>query len=81
MFKKPQGIDTHYMGQSRARVLKSLLDKDPMFEYRIGERHVGTDDFRHEYRDFEIVAEYRPVTRDRKNRYAIYARFLGPIIH
>lgn len=81
MYKKPKGVDSHYMGQSRGRVLMTLLEQDPFFEYRIGYTHVGAKNFRHEYHDFEIIAEYRPVTRDRKNRYAIYARYLGPIIH
>lgn len=81
MFKRPQGIDSHYFGRTRTRVLIELLDADPMFEYRIGDRHVGAKDFRHEYANFEIVGEYRPDTTNRRNRYAIYARYIGPVVH
>lgn len=79
--KRPTGIDSHYMGITRAEALKRMKDTAPFYEFRIGERHVGNLDFRSEYHDFEIVSEYRPTTRDRRNRYAVYARQLTSALH
>jgi len=78
--KRPN-IDTHYMGISRQEAMTRLRTAAPLYEFRIGERHVGGDQFKHEYGDFEIVAEYRPTTRDRHNRYAIYARPSTQTLH
>lgn len=79
--KKPTGIDSHYMGITRTEALRRMRDTAPFYEFRIGERHVGSNDFKHEYGSFEIVAEYRPTTTDRKNRYAVYARELTSTLH
>lgn len=79
--KRPKNIDTHYMGISRQETLARLRKAAPLYEFRIGDRHVGEERFKHEYGDFEIVAEYRPTTRDRHNRYAIYARANTQALH
>lgn len=69
-------IASHYMGKDRDAVLNHLLSINWGWEFKIGFCHVGTPFFRSEYPDYEIVAEYRPVIRDRKRRYAIYAKCL-----
>ena len=67
---------THYMGRDRSLVLNELMATNWGWEFRIGLHHVGSSFFQSEYQDYEIVAEYRPIVRDRKSRYAIYAKCL-----
>lgn len=69
-------ITSHYMGTSREAVLNELLSKNWGWEFKIGLLHVGSPFFQSEYPEYEIVAEYRPVVRDRKRRYAVYAKCL-----
>ena len=78
--KRPS-IDTHYMGISRQEALSRLKRAAPLYEFRIGDQLVGNEQFKHEHGDFEIVGEYRPTTRDRYNRYAIYARPSTQTLH
>lgn len=67
-------IDTHYFSKPRENVISDLQRANPLYQFRIGERLLGDPSFRSEYSEWEIVSEYRPNIRDRKNRYAIYAR-------
>lgn len=69
-------ITTHYMGKDKTSVLNELLANNWGWEFQIGLLHVGSPFFKSEYPDYEIVAEYRPIVRDRKHRYAIYAKCL-----
>ena len=69
-------IASHYMGKDRALVLNELLATNWGWDFKIGLCHVGSPFFQSEYPEYEIVAEYRPVVRDRKRRYAIYAKCL-----
>jgi len=74
--KNRLNITTHYMGKSRESVLSELLSKNWGWEFKIGLNHVGSPFFQSEFPEYEIVAEYRPIVRDRKSRYAIYAKCL-----
>jgi hypothetical protein len=74
--KNHLNITTHYMGESREKVLNQLLADNWGWEFKIGLLHVGSPFFKSEYPEYEIVAEYRPIVRDRKRRYAIYAKCL-----
>jgi hypothetical protein len=69
-------IASHYMGKDREMVLNQLTADNMGWEFKIGVLHVGSPFFRSEYPEYEIVAEYRPVIKDRKRRYAIYAKCL-----
>ena len=69
-------IATHYMGKDRLLVINELMATNWGWEFKIGLCHVGSPFFQSEYPEYEIVAEYRPVVRDRKRRYAIYAKCL-----
>ena len=69
-------IATHYMGRDRLLVLNELMASNWGWEFKIGLSHVGSSFFKSEYPDYEIVAEYRPIVRDRKHRFAIYAKCL-----
>lgn len=73
--EKPN-VATHYMGKDREVVLNQLFADNWGWEFKIGVLHVGSPFFQTEYPEYEIVAEYRPVIRDRKRRYAIYAKCL-----
>lgn len=69
-------IATHYMGTGREAVLNEIMATNWGWEFKIGLLHVGSPFFKSEYPEYEIVAEYRPIVRDRKHRYAIYAKCL-----
>lgn len=69
-------IASHYMGRDRTIVLNELMANNWGWKFKIGLCHVGSPFFQSEYPEYEIVAEYRPVVRDRKRRYAIYAKCL-----
>lgn len=60
----------------REEWLHALSVAHPSLEFRIGIRTLGPT-FRHEWPEFEIVSEYRPVLRSRAKRYAVYARRRG----
>ncbi len=69
-------IASHYMGKDRLLVLNELMATNWGWDFKIGLCHVGSPLFQSEYPEYEIVAEYRPIVRDRKRRYAIYAKCL-----
>ena len=67
---------THYFNRARWDVINQLTADNWGWEFVIGVKHLGAPDFKNEFPEFEIIAEYRPSARDRKSRYAIYARQL-----
>jgi hypothetical protein len=73
--KKPVAA-THYFNRARWDVINELITDNWGWEFAIGAKPLGAQDFKHEFPEFEIVAEYRPSARDRKSRYAVYGRQL-----
>jgi hypothetical protein len=67
---------THYFNKARWDVINELTADNWGCEFIIGVKHLGAPDFKHEFPEFEIIAEYRPSVRERKSRYAVYGRKL-----
>jgi hypothetical protein len=73
----PLRIATHYFNISRLHLMNELLATNPGWEFEIGSEYVGRSEFKSEFPDFEIVSQYRPSSKSRAIRYAIYARPLS----
>jgi hypothetical protein len=67
---------THYFNRARWDIINELIADNWGWEFVIGVKHIGSSDFKNEFPEFEIIAEYRPSARDRKSRYAVYGRQL-----
>jgi len=67
---------THYFNKPRWEVVGELTRDNWGWEFVIGVKHLGAPDFKSEFPEFDIIAEYRPSARDRKSRYAVYGRQL-----
>lgn len=72
----PLQVATHYFNISRLQLMNELLATNPGWEFEIGSEYVGRAEFKSEWPDFEIVSQYRPSSKNRHIRYAIYARAL-----
>jgi len=55
---------THYFNRPRWDVINELTADNWGWEFAIGVKHIGTADFKNEFPEFEIIAEYRPSVHD-----------------
>lgn len=65
---------THYFNRSRWDVINQLSADNVGWEFAIGVKPLRDPEFKSEFPEFEIIAEYWPSFRERKSRYAIYAK-------
>lgn len=71
--QKPR-VETHYFDIPRQELLDFLHISNPGWQFKLGHRRLGEEHFRSEHPEFEIVSEWRPILRVRKDRYAVYAK-------